>query len=67
MGRHPRKWLTTGAKTLCIGPGSPWRTATKSSFDCRLRDEFLNGEIMPMTPPLRGVNSDQLVPIWNSM
>ena len=41
-----RKWLTaTGAKTLYIEPGSPWENGFCESFNSKLRDEFLNGEI----------------------
>lgn len=41
-----RKWLAqTGATTLCIEPGSPWENGYCESFNSKLRDEFLNGEI----------------------
>ena len=41
-----RKWLAqTGAKTLYIEPGSPWENGYCESFNSKLRDEFLNGEI----------------------
>lgn len=41
-----RKWLAdTGSKTLHIEPGSPWEDAYCESFNSKLRDEFLNGEI----------------------
>src|SRR5450631_4864994 len=41
-----RKWLaTTGTKTLYIEPGSPWENGYCESFNSKLRDEFLNGEI----------------------
>jgi transposase InsO family protein len=35
----------TGAKTLYIEPGSPWENGYCESFNSKLRDEFLNGEI----------------------
>ena len=35
----------TGAKTLYIEPGSPWEDGYGESFNSKLRDEFLNGEI----------------------
>ncbi len=41
-----RKWLTSlGVKTLFIEPGSPWENGYIESFNSRLRDELLNGEI----------------------
>jgi len=41
-----RDWLTSvGAKTLYIEPGSPWENGYCESFNGRLRDELLNGEI----------------------
>ena len=32
-------------KTLFIEPGSPWENGYKESFNGKLRDELLNGEI----------------------
>lgn len=41
-----RKWLqNSGARTLYIDPGSPWVNGYCESFNSKLRDEFLNGEI----------------------
>ncbi len=41
-----RNWLTrVGAKTLYIEPGSPWENGYCESFNGKLRDELLNGEI----------------------
>ena len=41
-----RKWLTRiGSKTLFIEPGSPWENGFNESFNGKLRDELLNGEI----------------------
>jgi transposase InsO family protein len=41
-----RKWLAdVGTKTLYIEPGSPWENGYCESFNSKLRDEFLNGEI----------------------
>lgn len=34
-----------GAKAAYIMPGSPWENGYCESFDCKLRDELLNGEI----------------------
>lgn len=41
-----RDWLAAvGAKTLYIEPGSPWENGFNESFNGKLRDELLNGEI----------------------
>lgn len=41
-----RKWLANlGVKTLFIEPGSPWENGYNESFNGKLRDELLNGEI----------------------
>ena len=39
-------WLPkVGVKTLYIEPGSPWENGYNESFNGKLRDELLNGEI----------------------
>ena len=41
-----RNWLNNvGVKTLFIAPGSPWENGYIESFNGKLRDELLNGEI----------------------
>jgi len=41
-----RDWLAAvGAKTAYIEPGSPWENGYCESFNGKLRDELLNGEI----------------------
>ena len=41
-----RQWLTrVGAQTLFIEPGSPWENGYNESFNGKLRDELLNGEL----------------------
>jgi len=41
-----RKWLSrVGVETLFIEPGSPWENGYVESFNGKLRDELLNGEI----------------------
>jgi transposase InsO family protein len=41
-----RQWLSRiGVKTLFIEPGSPWENGYIESFNGKLRDELLNGEI----------------------
>ena len=41
-----RNWLQrVGVRTLFIEPGSPWENGYIESFNSKLRDELLNGEI----------------------
>ena len=41
-----REWLAAlGVDTLFIEPGSPWENGYVESFNGKLRDELLNGEI----------------------
>ena len=41
-----RRWLARlGVQMLYIEPGSPWENGYNESFNGKLRDEFLNGEI----------------------
>ena len=41
-----RQWLARlGVQTLYIEPGSPWENGYNESFNGKLRDELLNGEI----------------------
>ncbi|GAF77507.1 unnamed protein product, partial [marine sediment metagenome] len=44
--RAVRDWLSrVGVQTLYIAPGSPWENGYIESFNGRLRDELLNGEV----------------------
>jgi len=44
--RAVRNWLgRLGVKTLFIEPGSPWENGYNESFNSKLRDELLDGEI----------------------
>ena len=41
-----RDWLSrVGVRTLFIEPGSPWENGCNESFNGKLRDELLNGEV----------------------
>jgi putative transposase len=41
-----REWIAAvGAQTAYIEPGSPWENGYVESFNGKLRDELLNGEI----------------------
>jgi transposase InsO family protein len=45
-GTVQKKWITAaGAKTAYIERGRPWENDYIESFNARLRDELLNGEI----------------------
>jgi len=56
VARDLRKWLAaTGAQTLYIEPGSPWENGYCESFNSKLRDEFLNGEIFYSIKELRAL------------
>lgn len=46
VARVLRQWLSgLGTKNLYIEPGSPWENGYCESFNGKLRDELLNGEI----------------------
>ena len=46
VARKLRPWLgNLGTGTLYIEPGSPWENGYGESFNGKLRDEFLKGEI----------------------
>ena len=46
IAKAVREWIAgVGAKTAFIEPGSPWENGYCESFNSKLRDELLNGEI----------------------
>ena len=46
IAKAVQDWITlVGAKTAYIEPGSPWENGYCESFNSKLRDELLNGEI----------------------
>jgi putative transposase len=46
IAKGVRDWIAAvGAKTAYIEPGSPWENGYCESFNSKLRDELLNGEI----------------------
>jgi len=46
IAKAVRDWITAvGASTAFIEPGSPWENGYCESFNSKLRDELLNGEI----------------------
>ena len=46
VAKDLRRWLAVvGTQTLYIEPGSPWENGYCESFNGKLRDELLNGEI----------------------
>ncbi len=50
-----RQIADSGVETLYIEPGSPWENGYAESFNSRLRDELLNGEIFLHIDELRYV------------
>jgi transposase InsO family protein len=41
-----REWITAvGARTAFTEPGSPWQNGYRETFNSKLRDELLDGEI----------------------
>ena len=46
VAKAVQEWITAvGARTAYITPGSPWENGFIESFNARLRDELLDGEI----------------------
>ena len=46
IAKAVRSWIAAvGAQTAYIAPGSPWENGYCESFNAKLRDELLNGEI----------------------
>jgi len=46
VAKAVRDWIAAvGARTAFIAPGSPWENGYCESFNAKLRDELLNGEI----------------------
>ena len=50
IAQNVRDWIAAvGAQTAFITPGSPWENGYVESFNGRLRDELLNGEVFHTT------------------
>ena len=46
IAKAVQEWISAvGTKTAYIAPGSPWENGYVESFNARLRDELLDGEI----------------------
>ena len=46
MAKAVRAWIAAvGARTAYIEPGSPWENGYVESFNSKLRDELLDGEV----------------------
>ena len=46
IAKAVRDWIAAvGSKTAYIEPGSPWENGYCESFNAKLRDELLNGEV----------------------
>ena len=51
-----REWIVAvGSRTAFIEPGSPWENGYCESFNARLRDELLSGEIFYSLPEAKAV------------
>ena len=47
IAKAVREWIATvGARTAFIEPGSPWENGYCESFNSKLRDELLKGEVL---------------------
>ena len=54
-----RTWLAeSGVKTLYIEPGAPWQNGFNESFNGKLRDELLNGELFTSLKEAKVVTED---------
>jgi len=54
-----RDWLAvSGVGTLYIEPGAPWENGFNESFNSRLRDELLNGELFTSLKEAKVVTED---------
>ncbi len=54
IAKAVQDWIAAvGAKTAYIMPGSPWENGFIESFNARLRDELLDGEIFYSLPEAR--------------
>ncbi len=54
-----RRWLAeSGVKTLYIEPGAPWQNGFNESFNGKLRDELLNGELFTNLQEAKVVTED---------
>ncbi len=54
VARDLRKWLAgAGTRTMYIEPGSPWENGYCESFNSKVQDEFLKGEIFYSMKELR--------------
>jgi putative transposase len=46
VAKTVQAWIgAVGARTAYIAPGSPWENGYAESFNARLRDELLDGEV----------------------
>ena len=47
IAKAVRDWIgPVGSKTACIAPGSPWENGCCESFNAKLRDALLDGEMV---------------------
>lgn len=59
VAKAVRQWIeAVGARTAYIEPGSPWENGYVESFNARLRDELLDGEIFSSLAEAKTVIED---------
>jgi transposase InsO family protein len=47
IAKAVREWIAAiGARTAVIEPGSPWENGYGESFNSKLRDELVSGELL---------------------
>jgi putative transposase len=62
VAKAVQEWITAvGAKTAYVAPGSPWENGFIESFNARLRDELLDGEIFHSLRGRAAQRTDQVV------
>ena len=60
IAKAVQDWIAAvGSTTAYIEPGSPWENGYCESFNAKLRDELLNGEVFYTLKEARAV-SDQV-------
>ena len=65
VAKAVQEWIAAvGAKTAYITPGSPWENGYVESFNARLRDELLDGEIFYTLREAQILQFDRMI-LWS--
>ena len=60
VAKAVQEWIAVaGAKTAYIERGSPWENGYIESFDARLHDELLDGEISTRSERVKGADDSK--------